>query len=294
MPERRNAVITGAASGLGRALALRLAREGWHIAICDINDAASEETLRLVKSAGGSGQVEHLDVTDAAAWQRLREKLGREWPQIDLLANNAGVAGGGNMGEYPLEDWDWIIKINLYNGIYGCHYFVDWLKQNPRGSHIINTASMAAIASAPGMAAYNVTKAGMLALSETLYAELMPHNVGVTVLCPSFFATNLLTTGRFAKDDWRKLAQKAFDISKFTADDVAAQAISAMRAKRLYVLVPFDSKFRWWFKRLMPTVFLKQVAKMFSRAGKSIAQGEPAPAPQPAAERQQEVAGSPH
>src|SRR5690242_4032904 len=108
MPPPRNAIITGAASGLGRALAVRLARDRWHIAICDINDACSEETLRLVRSAGGSGQVEHLDVTDPDAWQALRDRLEPDWEQLDLLVNNAGVAGAGEVGEFSLEDWHWI------------------------------------------------------------------------------------------------------------------------------------------------------------------------------------------
>lgn len=262
---RRNAIITGAASGLGRAISLRLAREGWNIAICDLNDAGSEETLGLVRAAGGDGRVEHLDVTQAGDWQALHDRLRRDWQQLDLLVNNAGVAGAGEVGEYPLADWHWIVDINLWNGIYGCHTFVEWLKENPAGAHIINTASLAAIGSAPGMAAYNVTKAGMLALSETLFAELAPHNVGVTVLCPAFFATNLLKQGRFAREDWCKVANRAFETAKLTADDVAAAAVAAMKAKRLYVVVPGQAKLFWYLKRFRPQAFLARVGKMMRR-----------------------------
>ncbi len=281
---RCNAIITGAASGLGRALALRLARDGWHIAICDINDTASEETLRLVRQAGGSGQTEHLDVTDPNAWQELRDRLRRTWQAIDLLVNNAGVAGAGEVGEFPLDDWHWIINVNLYNAIYGCHTFVPWLKENPRGAHIINTASLAAIGSAPGMAGYNVSKAGVLSLSETLYAELLPHRVGVTVICPAFFATNLLTTGRFSQTLWKRVAERAFEVSSLTADRVADEAIRAMQRKRLYVVLPGSARVQWWYKRLLPTHFLRKVAKIMRGAADKIgAEEQPSlPPPEPA------------
>lgn len=262
--ERRNAIVTGGASGLGRALCLGLARDGWRIVIADVNVAGAAETLEMVRKAGGDGQVERLDVTDAAQWQQLHDRLRQQWSHLDLLVNNAGVAGGGEMGKYSLEDWHWIVNINLWNGIYGCHTFVDWLKENP-GSHIINTASMAAVGSAPNMAAYNVTKAGMLSLSETLYAELMPFNVGVTVICPSFFATNLLNEGRFVAQSQKDFALAMFKSAKFTADDVAAAALRAMKQKKLYVMVPFSSKIQWWYKRLAPAGFLRYVGRMFAK-----------------------------
>lgn len=265
---RRNAIITGAASGLGRALALRLAREGWNIAICDLNDAASQETLALVRQAGGDGHIEHLDVSKIDEWTALHDRLKSSWQQLDLLVNNAGVAGAGEVGQFTLENWHWIININLWNGIYGCHTFVDWLKANPRGAYIINTASMAGMASAPGMAGYNVSKAGMVSLSETLYAELLPHNVGVSVICPTFFATNLLKEGRFHTADWKKLAEKAFTTSKMTAEHVAEAAYRAMQRKQLYVVEPASARFQWRYKRLLPQKFLNMVARMIGRRPK--------------------------
>jgi NAD(P)-dependent dehydrogenase (short-subunit alcohol dehydrogenase family) len=261
--QRKTGLITGAASGLGRAIAVRLARDGWNLALADVNDEASEETLRLVRQAGGDGFVEHLDVRNIEEWQSLRERLRAQWSQLDLLVNNAGVAGSGRVGEYSIENWHWIVDINLWNGINGCHTFVDWLKANPQGAHIINTCSLAAIVSAPTMAAYNVTKAGMLTLSETLYSELLPHNVGVTALCPSVFRTNLLDKSRWSQPEERKLFEKGFAQTKMTADYVADAAIRAMQRKQLYVLVPFESRFNWYLKRLAPTWLLRKVSRMF-------------------------------
>ncbi len=263
--ERRNAIITGAASGLGRALAVRLARDGWRVAICDIDDAASGATLDLVRAAGGDGQVEHLDVTCPEEWQALRARLQDAWPQLDLLVNNAGVTGFGEVGAYSLEDWHWTVNVNLWNVIYGCHTFVEWLKRNPHGAHIINTASMAAIESAPTTGAYNVTKAGILSLSETLYTELLPHRVGVTVLCPAFFGTNLMATSRSSSEHLRNLFRRLSDNATMSADYVADRAVRAMRRKQLYVMLPAAARFRWYLKRLAPTPFLRGVAKAVHR-----------------------------
>ncbi len=269
--EKQFGIITGGASGLGRAIALQLARDGWHLAIADINQTGAEETVKLVERGGGSGQAELLDVTNVSQWQALSTRLREQWPRLDLLVNNAGVAGAGLVGQFSLEDWKWVLDINLWNVIHGTHFFVDWLKANPSPSHIINTASFAAIASAPGMAGYNVSKAAVVSLSETLYCELKGDGVGVTVICPEFFATNLLDKARFVDPGALKFAKRAFEKSGFTAEDVARGAIDAMKRKKLYVILPSAAKRRWYMKRLNPQWFLNQVtalmAKMTGGAG---------------------------
>jgi NAD(P)-dependent dehydrogenase (short-subunit alcohol dehydrogenase family) len=261
MQSKRYAIVTGGASGLGRALSVELAQHGWHVAIADVNDTGSAETLALVERAGGSGQVEHLDVTNPDAWAALAEKLEAAWPRLDLLVNNAGVGVGGEVGKLPLEDWRWIIDINLWGAIYGCHTLVGWLKANPQGAHIVNIASMAAVVSAPGMAPYNITKAGMVSLSETLHGELKPFNIGVTAVCPSFFQTNIIRNGRFQSDAQRKAAVKLMDDSTATAEPVARQIRHAIERRRLYVMVPLVAKIFWWMKRLAPRFALGLVAK---------------------------------
>lgn len=266
MSSTKHALITGAGSGLGRAISVALAQRGWHLALADINDAGSEETLRLVRAAGGNGQVEHLDVTQLEQWQQLRERLAKAWPQLDLLVNNAGVGVGGEVGKLPLEDWRWIVDINLWGVIYGCHTMVDWLKANPHGAHIVNIASMAAIVSAPSMAPYNVTKAGVLSLSETLYGELRPHNVGVTGVCPSFFPTSIVKSGRFQGDGQREVATKLMASSTCTAEHVAAKILRAIDRKRLYVTVPGVATFFWRLKRLMPVSVLKLISNRNAQA----------------------------
>ncbi len=262
---RRNAIVTGAASGLGRALAVRLACDGWCVAVCDIDETGSRETLKRVLGAGGEGRVEHLDVSKRDQWLTLRERLQAAWPQLDLLVNNAGVAGAGEIGQFPLEDWQWVIDVNLWSGIYGCHAFVEWLKQNPQGAHIINTASMAAVESAPPTAAYNVAKGALVSLSETLYAQLLPHNVGVTVVCPASFPTGLNESLRASDERWRNLLQRLTEQSTMTAEDVAERAVRAMRRKQLYVMRPGSARWRWYLKRLAPQAFLRGVSRAVYR-----------------------------
>jgi len=262
---RRHALITGAASGLGRALAVRLARDGWHVAVCDVDDAGALETVSLVVQAGGTAQAERLDVTVPAEWESLRDRLRDQWERIDLVVNNAGVSGAGEVGRFPLDDWRWILDVNLFGVLYGCDAFVDWLTENPHGAHIVNTASMAAVASAPTMGAYNVSKAAVVSLSETLYAELLHRNVGVTVLCPGFVATNLLDAGRWHRPVLKSRAEECFAESRITADDVAEATLRAIRRKQLYVVLPLRGRIFWRLKRILPQWFMTTVARIVGR-----------------------------
>lgn len=269
MPQpRRNAIVTGAASGLGRAVAVRLARDGWHVAVCDIDAEGSAETLRQVRAAGGEGRIERLDVSRADAWLALRARLEADHEALDLLVNNAGVAVIGEVGDVPLEDWKWVVDANLWGPVYGCHTLIDWLKRNPRGAHIINVASIAAMESAPPTAAYNVTKAAVLSLSETLYAQLLPHGVGVTVVCPGSFPTNLNRSLRATGDRWRRLLEGLTERATLTAEDVADRAVRAMLRKQLYVVLPGPARLRWYLKRLAPRAFLRGVSAAVQPRGR--------------------------
>ena len=140
---QKKAIVTGAAGGLGRAFALRLACDGWCLAICDRNVAGCEETLSLVRAAKGGRRVESLDVGDPGRYESLRQRLESDWQHLDLLINNAGVTAIGEVGQLPLDQWHRLLRVNLLGVIYGCHTFVNWLKRNPDGSHIINVSSTA-------------------------------------------------------------------------------------------------------------------------------------------------------
>jgi NAD(P)-dependent dehydrogenase (short-subunit alcohol dehydrogenase family) len=260
-----SAIVTGSANGLGRAIAVRLAQDGWRIALVDVDDDANRETLALVEARGGSGRVEHLDVSDPDAWCELIDRLRNDWPQLDLLVNNAGVATAGEVGEHSLDNWHWIMGINLFGAIYGCHCCVPWMKENPHGAHLVNVASVAAVMCAPAMAAYNVTKAGVVALTETLYSELLPTNIGVTVVCPGFVQTNILDRARYRSNAQLEFAAESMRASRLTADHLADQVMRAIERRQLYLFLPASTRWNWWHKRFAPRQYLAGIGRGFRK-----------------------------
>jgi short-subunit dehydrogenase len=183
-----------------------------------------------------------------------------------LVINNAGVGAGGEpIGEAPLDDWLWTLGINLWGPIHGCHVFAPILREpsdKPRG--IINVASAAAFGQAPGMGPYNVSKAGVLALSETLAAELSGSGVKVTVLCPTFVKTNILDSGRIS-DRSSELANRLMRWTGLSADKVARTCLDAHDRGELYCMPQFDAKVGWNIKRMAPQAYTR-AAGLISRA----------------------------
>jgi NAD(P)-dependent dehydrogenase (short-subunit alcohol dehydrogenase family) len=256
IPSRPRVVITGAGGGLGRAFAKLFAERGATALLADVDPAAAESTRALSDGIGGRAYAAACDVSKPGEVEALvglaEDKLGG----VDVVVNNAGVAVAGPVGEVPLSDWDWIMGVNLWGVVYGCHFFTPTFKRQGSG-HFINIASMAAIAQAPNMAPYNVTKAGVVALSETLYAELRFAGVGVTVVCPSFFQTNIMNAGRTTNmpGDPKGFVQKLMQRSRVQADDVAAHAVRAAERGQLYALPHREGVFAWGVKRLVPQLF---------------------------------------
>jgi NAD(P)-dependent dehydrogenase (short-subunit alcohol dehydrogenase family) len=256
IPDHARCIITGAGSGFGRALALELARRRAHLVLADIDRPSADETGRLAASEGAaSTEVVRCDVTQLADVEALASGCGGP---IDLVVNNAGVASAGLVGELPIEDWRWTLDVDLYGVIYGCHVFVPRLRAQGRG-HVLNVASAAGIASSPRMGAYNVAKAGVIALSETLAAELAGTSIGVTVLCPTFFQTNIARSGRFVDARSREQANRLIDNGK-AADAIARAALRSVERGELYALPMADARWLWRLKRLAPRSFRTLVA----------------------------------
>jgi len=269
LPLKPRVVVTGGGSGLGREICLAMARRQGRILVADVHLQRAKETVALIKEAGGEGEAFTCDVKDAEQVEALAEKADELWGGTDFLVNNAGVAGAGPVGEYPLDDWNWLLGINLQGVIHGCHFFIPRMIQQGQGA-ILNVASAAGFVSLPDMAAYNVSKAGVIALSETLYAELAAKNIAVTVLCPSFFKTNLLESMRSVRPLQRQLAEKAFKRSKWTAEEVAYVAIDHLERKSLYCLPQADARWQWRIKRLIPQFFMKRLPKLYQKVKESL------------------------
>lgn len=261
-PQQPRAVITGAGSGFGRALALQLGRRQGRILVCDVDLPGAEETARLVHGAGGTAAAFRCDVRTPADLERAADEADRLWGGTDILVNNAGVAVAGRVGEISLDDWTWIMNINLWGVIHGCHVFVPRFRKQKSG-YILNVAAAAGYISLPEMSAYSVTKAGVISLTETLYGELGPDNVAISVACPSFFKTNLMDTFRSPEARQRDIAQSLFNKSKATADDVAAAALAALEKGKLYAIPQADAKAIWLLKRLNPTLYYGALRKYF-------------------------------
>ena len=256
--------ITGGASGLGFALALRFAREGWRVAVADINDERCTTACASIDKAGGESLAVRCDITSDVEVEEAADHVAREWGGLDVLINNAGVASAGTLLDTSMDDWRWMIDINLLGAVRVSRAFLPLMKEASSG-HVINIASAAGIVQSPGMASYNVAKAGMIALSETLKNELKPYNIGVTVVCPSFFVTNLLESFKGDDTGAREVANRLMDRSKLTADDIAEATWQGMKNNDFFVFGHSEARLAYHFKRLFPDMFSLSTYKAAGR-----------------------------
>ncbi|HVT36040.1 MAG TPA: SDR family NAD(P)-dependent oxidoreductase [Nevskiaceae bacterium] len=260
----QRALITGAGSGLGRALALRLAAHGWRVACSDRDLAAAQATLALIEKTGGRGLALALDVSRDDAFVEPVAGIAADWGGLDLLVNNAGVATAGTVAEADLAQWRFAIEINLLGCVRGARAVIPLMSAQGAG-HIVNVASFAGIANPPALASYSATKAAVISLSETLRFELAPHGVGVSVACPSFFRTNLMATSQASAPpgaanpapQMERIVNKLMDTATVTADDVAADIHDAVLKNRFLVITHGDARARYHIKRLAPETFYK-------------------------------------
>jgi NAD(P)-dependent dehydrogenase (short-subunit alcohol dehydrogenase family) len=263
----RTAVITGAGSGIGRSLALALSRRGYTIGIVDIDLEAAQETLQEIKASGGSGEAYRCDVGDSGQVLAMADHFFETWDEVGLLVNNAGIGAGGFVGEAPLEDWEKVVRVNLWGVINGCHTFVPRMKLQGRG-HIVNTASTAGLVAVMGFSSYSTTKAAVVAFSEALMVELAPFGIGVTVLCPSIVPTKIMEHSMQILDmdglqavEWGvALIDTGMECSKINCEDVAAMVIEGVEKDRLFVVTNKGSKGNWRNARMSPEKYYKFLA----------------------------------
>ncbi|ENR4571117.1 SDR family NAD(P)-dependent oxidoreductase [Acinetobacter baumannii] len=251
------AVVTGAGSGIGRSFAVELAKRGGSVVCADINLEAAEETVKLIEQLGQKAFAVQCDVGQAEQVQTLADQAEQllDHP-VTLIINNAGVGLGGKFDEMSLEDWKWCMHVNLWGVIHGCHAFVPKFKKLSYGA-IINVASAASYTAVPEMSVYNVTKAGVLALSETLSAELRKFNIKVNVLCPTLVPTNIIKNGRIP-GRYSKLADHALmNYAMTTSDAVATLTLNRLDRGQLYTTPQIDAKLFWLMKRTSPTLYAK-------------------------------------
>lgn len=253
------AVVTGAGSGIGQAFAVELAARGGSVVCSDVDEQAAQRTVDAITDQGGEARALRCDVSLLEDVQNLAlEAQGWFGNVPTLVVNNAGVgAGGALIGDTPLPDWESTIGINLWGVIHGCHVFTPTLREAGYGG-IINVASAASFGAAPRMAAYNVSKAGVLALSETLSAELSGTGVHVSVLCPTFVKTNILNSDRITGRA-PELASTLMRLTGLSAARVARTTLNTHDRGGLYVMPQVDAKVAWAIKRHAPRAYTRGV-----------------------------------
>jgi hypothetical protein len=264
------AVVTGAGSGIGRGFALELHRRSSGVVCADIDLVHATETAEMIRSGGGKALAVACDVSrleDVQALAAAAEAFFGSPP--DLIVNNAGVgAGGSRVEDIPMKDWEWIMGVNLWGVVHGCHVFAPGLRALGRGG-IINVASAASFGAAPMMGAYNATKAAVLALSETLHAEMAGSGVRVAVLCPTFVKTNIIQTSRLGVSTKEKArAQRLMDKRGVSPDTVARETLDALDRGTIHVLPQLDARVAWLLKRLSPDLFTRGMGIAVRHAAK--------------------------
>jgi NAD(P)-dependent dehydrogenase (short-subunit alcohol dehydrogenase family) len=253
----RVAVITGAASGIGLALAGRAAAEGMTVVMADIETAALESAATALRSSGAAVVAHRVDVSNAADVEGLAARVFDELGAVHLLCNNAGVVSRQRPAwEYSVDDWQWLLNVNLWGVVHGLQSFVPRMLAGGDEGHIVNTASMAGLVTGGiGTAVYDATKHAVLSLSESLYRDLVIRQtrVSASVLCPGAVRTNIFASernrpaalGQAAGNPPVSGLSSAFPDSALMPDAIAAQVFDAVRANRFYVLAAQPEMLEW-------------------------------------------------
>ena len=262
------AVITGAGSGIGRALAVAFAAEGCHLALVDINEKGLQETAALLNGYSRKVTTHIASVADRERMQALPAEIEQAHGAIHLLFNNAGVTINKSFEDSSLDDLNFVININMYGVIYGCYYFLPYLKKQAE-SHIVNTSSLAGFLGLPNQSSYCLTKAAVKSLSETLRAELAVHNIGVTSIHPGTIRTNILRSAAGKSGANQQTTEKMASLMERFGkppEKLALRVVTAVKKNQMQVRIGWDSFLGDWFKRLFPRGVHKPLQWGFKRS----------------------------
>lgn len=253
----KHVLITGAASGIGRETAFAFAEAGANLELVDINHEGLERTALLCRAMGREVHTHVVDVSNAGAMAALAENVHARVSALDVLINNAGVGVAGSFVGTDLATWDWAIGINFKGVVHGCHYFLPAMIARTQGGHVVNVASAAGLLAAKGMSVYSATKFAVVGLSESLHAELEPHNIGVTTICPGLIDTaivrNTKRTGDLAEDvGFNERAAKLYRKRNYGPDRVAKAILNAVRNNKSVVPVSPEAWAMYLGKRFTP------------------------------------------
>jgi len=233
--------VTGAASGIGRALAKALAAEGAKLVLADVDEDAANEVAESIVKGGGQSVAIRTDVTDRAQVKALADRAFDAFGAVHVLCNNAGVALWGGLESATHRDWQWVLGVNLWGVIHGLEAFLPRMIASGEAGHVVNTASMAGLVATRGLGVYNTSKYAVVGLSETLAKDLEPYRIGVSVICPMGVATRIRESARNRPAHLVNAAASAAEPVALMGrtlgpEAVAALTIRAIRENRLYVI----------------------------------------------------------
>ncbi len=256
----KNVIVTGAGSGIGRELALQLAGKGANVFVTDIIQERIDQVVGEIKTKGVNAAGFRVDHTKADEVEKFAGDYFFRWKHVDILCSNAGIGVGSNFRELTLKDWEWVMGINLWGGIYMLHYFVPKMIERRSGSILI-TASGAGLIGLPGMAPYCTSKFAMVGLAESLRGELYKYNIKVSALCPGVINTNIIKDGKIMFADpsgktKQTVVEKFYSTFGVSPAMVARQGISALRRDTGIKVSPgFQMWPVYFLKRLSPSIY---------------------------------------
>lgn len=259
----KTAFITGAGSGLGAAFAKLLASNGWSLHLSDIN-LDSLENLKPSLIEAKEVFLYKLDVGNKIAFENVSVEIQKNTSKLDLLINNAGIGDGEFFQAYKSDHWEHMVRINLLGTYYGCHYLLPMIE--PQKGMIINIGSAAGFMNAPGMSAYNVTKAGVYALAETLHHELKSKGVHVSVVTPTFFKTNIMSDAT-GSQKFVHFAQKQMKYSTTNADEMAEVVLTESAKGKFHIIHPKEARRAYFLKKWFPSLVSKKFKEMIQKLG---------------------------
>ena len=265
IPCAGRAIVTGAVSGLGKAITKELASRRWQIATVDSKDTSDQAWSDLehdVLSHGGKYLPSSFDVRNVDSWRRLSDQLQKQWPTIDLLVNAAGVGATGEVGQLPMYQWQRVLETNLLGTAIACETFLPRMRSQQQPARLLHIASIAGLVPPPSMAAYSASKAWIIALSDALAAESQGQP-SVTVACPGFFRSGLLNSWHFTQGKERREADRRMAKTAWTSELVARHVLAATFRGQHYVVLGRQAWMLWVLKRFAPRLTMKLIGRMY-------------------------------
>lgn len=258
------AIVTGAASGIGRATALALAKRGCAIALADIDPNGLESIEKELVERGTTVSTHPVDVSSSDQMESFAAEVEAAHGAAHILINNAGVVISGTFEQQRLEDLEWLVGINYWGVVYGCHYFLPLLKRQEE-AHIVNLSSMFGFLGLPEQSGYCATKAAVRALSESLWVELRGDRIGVTSIHPGCIETSIIRSGRIEGDTTRDEIQTLFSRRGASPDTVARAIIKGIEKNKLRVRVRPEAMVADWMKRVFLVSIHRWIAQRWER-----------------------------